>query len=363
MLIYKKLFKNKKIIITGHTGFKGAWLTLSLKLMGADILGISNGYPTSTNHFKDLSIKKKIKHKIFDIRNLKKLKKTFKDYQPDYVFHLAAQAIVSKSFDDPITTFMTNTVGTLNVLEALRNVKKCRAVIITSDKSYKNLEIKRGYFENDILGGDDPYSGSKGAAELVINSYIKSYFQNGKNVRIAIARAGNVIGGGDWSLDRIIPDCVKSWYKKKKIIIRNPKSTRPWQHVFDAIRGYLILAIKLENIKIHGEVFNFGPENSQNKNVINLVKEIEKNWKEARWREIKKNNLKNKESNLLKLNSNKAKKYLNWYPILNFSDSVKFTADWYIEFKKRGRLHTNIISKENIIAYNNLLKLKKIKAK
>ena len=251
MFIYKNYFRNKKIIVTGHTGFKGSWLTLCLNLLGAKVLGISKDYPTSPSHFKDLNIKKNIQNKIFDITNLKKTKKIFKEFQPDYVFHLAAQAIVSKSFRDPISTFNTNTIGTLNVLESLREVKKCKAVIITSDKSYKNLEIKRGYSENDIIGGNDPYSGSKGAAELIINSYIKSFFINKKRIKIAIARAGNVIGGGDWSTDRIIPDCVKSWYKNKKITIRSPKSTRPWQHVLDAIRGYLILAIKLDDKKIN----------------------------------------------------------------------------------------------------------------
>ena len=361
MLIYKKYFRNKKVIITGHTGFKGSWLTLCLNLLGANILGISNRYPTFPNHFKDLNINNKIKHKIFDITNLKKLKKTFKEYQPDYVFHLAAQAIVSKSFQDPISTFKSNTLGTLNVLESLRNVKKCKAVIITSDKSYKNLEIKRGYFENDMLGGNDPYSGSKGAAELIINSYIKSYFKDKKKVSIAIARAGNVIGGGDWSLDRIIPDCVKSWYQQKKIIIRNPKSTRPWQHVLDVIRGYLILAIKLKDSRIHGEAFNFGPKNDQNKNVLELVKEIKKNWKNVRWKVKINLKLKNKESKLLKLNSNKAKKYLNWSTALNFKESVKFTTNWYIDYKKKGKNFTRPISENNIIRYNNLLKLKKIK--
>lgn len=357
-MIYKKFFKDKKVIITGHTGFKGSWLTLWLSLLGADILGISDRYPTSPSHFKDLKLKNKIKHKIFNIKDLKKLKKIFKEYQPDYVFHLAAQAIVNKSFIDPISTFESNTVGTLNVLESLRSVKKCNAVIITSDKSYKNLEIKRGYLENDILGGNDPYSASKGAAELVINSYIKSYFQDKKKISIAIARAGNVIGGGDWSLDRIIPDCFKSWFKKKKIIIRNPKSTRPWQHVLDAIRGYLILATKLRDPGIHGEAFNFGPKNDQNKNVLELVKEIKKNWRNAYWKVKNVSKIQNKESNLLKLNSNKAKKYLNWTPVLNFKDSVKFTTDWYIEYKNKGKNFTSLISENSIIEFNNLIKIK-----
>ena len=356
MFIYKNYFKNKKIIITGHTGFKGSWLTFCLHLLGSKILGISKNYPTNPCHFRDLNIKKNIKNEICDITNLKKLKKIFKKFQPDYVFHLAAQAIVSKSFKDPISTFNSNTIGTLNVLESLRAVKKCKAVIITSDKSYKNLEIKRGYSEDDILGGNDPYSGSKGAAELVINSYLKSFFVNKKNIRIGIARAGNVIGGGDWSTDRIIPDCVKSWYKNKKITIRSPKSTRPWQHVLDAIRGYLILAIRLNDKKIHGEAFNFGPDNKQNKNVLDLVKEIKKNWQGVEWKIKQDIKLKNKESNLLKLNSHKAKKILNWYPVLNFKNSIKFTTNWYKKYNIVGKANIKIISIENIISYNKLLK-------
>ena len=356
MFIYKNYFRNKKIIVTGHTGFKGSWLTLCLNLLGAKVLGISKDYPTSPSHFKDLNIKKNIQNKIFDITNLKRTKKIFKEFQPDYVFHLAAQAIVNKSFKDPISTFNSNTIGTLNVLESLREVKKCKAVIITSDKSYKNLEIKRGYNEDDILGGNDPYSASKGAAELIINSYLKSFFVNKKNIRIAIARAGNVIGGGDWSTDRIIPDCVKSWYKNKKITIRSPKSTRPWQHVLDAIRGYLILAIKLNDKKIHGEAFNFGPDNKQNKNVLDLVKEIKKNWQGVEWKIKQDIKLKNKESNLLKLNSHKAKKILNWYPVLNFKNSIKFTANWYKQYNIVGKANIKIISRENIISYNRLLK-------
>ena len=356
MFIYKNYFKNKKLIIKVHTGFKGSWLTFCLHLLGSNILGISKNYPTNPCHFRDLNIKKNIKNEVCDITNLKKLKKIFKKFQPDYVFHLAAQAIVSKSFKDPISTFNSNTIGTLNVLESLRAVKKCKAVIITSDKSYKNLEIKRGYSEDDILGGNDPYSGSKGAAELIINSYLKSFFVNKKNIRIAIARAGNVIGGGDWSTDRIIPDCVKSWYKNKKITIRSPKSTRPWQHVLDAIRGYLILAIKLNDKKIHGEAFNFGPDNKQNKNVLDLVKEIKKNWQGVDWKIKQDIKLKNKESNLLKLNSYKAKKILNWYPVLNFKNSIKFTANWYKQYNIVGKANIKTISRENIISYNKLLK-------
>ena len=358
MKIFKTKFKNKKIIVTGHTGFKGSWLSLWLTTIGAKVLGISKGIPTSPSNFNIQNLKNKLIHKKIDIRDRKKVEKIFYKFQPDYVFHLAAQAIVSKSFKDPICTFNSNTFGTLNILESLRVVKKCKAVIITSDKSYKNLEIKRGYNENDILGGDDPYSGSKGAAELIINSYIKSFFSNRKNIRIAVARAGNVIGGGDWSTDRIIPDCVKSWYKKENITIRNPKSTRPWKHVFDALRGYLILAIKLNDIKIHGQIFNFGPESKQNKNVLDLVKEIKKNWKNVKWKIKRNKKFNNKESKLLKLNSNKAKKLLKWNSVLNFKQSINFTVNWYKHYAIQGKKNTKLISEESIIFYNELLKRK-----
>ena len=273
----KKFFKNKTVIITGHTGFKGSWLTLLLIHLGAKVIGISNEIPSRPSFFKILQINKKIKDLRIDIRNLNKVKNAFKLYKPDYVFHLAAQSLVKKSFNKPFYTFSTNFDGTLNILESLRNIKnQCISVIITSDKSYKNFEIDRGYKESDILGGDDPYSASKGSAELVIQSYCKSFFQKG-NKKIGIARAGNVIGGGDWSEDRLVPDCIKSWSRKKKVILRNPKSTRPWQHVFEAIFGYLILAIKLKkNSQLHGEAFNFGPNNKDNKSVLDVVLEMKK---------------------------------------------------------------------------------------
>ena len=244
-------YKNKKVLVTGHTGFKGSWLTSWLVLLGAKVTGLSLYVPTNPSHFKAIKLRNKINNKKMDIRNLKLLKKFFKKHQPDYVFHMAAQAIIKKSYSDPINTWETNTVGTLNVLESLREIKKnCVTVIITSDKCYKNLEIKRGYKENDILGGKDPYSASKASAELAIQSYISSFFPlNKTKVFIGIARAGNVIGGGDWSENRLIPDCVKSWSKNKKALIRNPKSTRPWQHVLEAVCGYLLLALNLKKIE------------------------------------------------------------------------------------------------------------------
>ncbi len=327
----KNFFNKKKIIVTGHTGFKGSWLTLWLKLFGAKVIGLSNDIPSRPSHFKALNLKQKIIHKKLDIRNLGLLKKTFVKYQPDFVFHLGAQALVKKSYSDPSYTWQTNTIGTLNVLESLRLLKKnCIAVLITSDKSYKNLEIKRGYHENDILGGKDPYSASKASAELVIQSYLSSFFpKEDTKVHIGIARAGNVIGGGDWSDNRLIPDCVKSWSKNKKVLIRSPKSTRPWQHVLEATWGYFVLAAMLKkNKKLHGEAFNFGP-NTRNYKVISLVQLIEKYWKGISWKVIKKNKKDFHESDLLKLNCNKSKTKLNWSSILSFKETIRLSVDWY----------------------------------
>jgi len=356
-MFYK--FKNKKVIITGHTGFKGSWLTLWLKLLGAKIIGISLDVPTKPSHYDKLNLGKKIINIKLDIRNLKKLEKIFKKYQPDYVFHLAAQSLVKKSYTDPIETFTTNTIGTMNVLESLKKInKKFAAVIITSDKSYKNLEIKRGYHEKDLLGGKDPYSASKGAAEIIIQSFVNSYFKKNKSKNIAVARAGNVIGGGDWSENRLIPDCIKSWSVNKKAMIRNPKSTRPWQHVLEAIRGYLTLAICLyKDHKLHGEPFNFGPKHSQNKNVITLVKEMKKHWNSISWEEKKiKNDL--YESKLLKLDSTKARKKLKWKPIMNFDETIKMTTIWYKNFFEKKQINVFDLSKKQIEYYNKKIRIR-----
>tara|TARA_Y100000590_G_scaffold140338_1_gene160956 strand:- start:4712 stop:5812 length:1101 start_codon:yes stop_codon:yes gene_type:complete len=329
---FYKEFKNKKIIVTGHTGFKGSWLTYWLMLLGAKVIGLSINIPSKPSHFKAIKLQNKIIHKRMDIRNLKLLKKTFKKHQPDYVFHLAAQTLVKKSYLDPMYTWQTNMIGTLNVLEALREIKKtCVAVLITSDKSYKNLETKRGYKENDILGGKDPYSASKASADIAIQSYVSSFFPKKKTkISIGIARAGNVIGGGDWSKYRIIPDCVKSWSKNKKVLIRNPKSTRPWQHVLEVVYGYMLLSLNLKkNKKLHGEAFNFGPNHKKNYSVISLVKLMKKNWRDISWKINGKNNKNFFESNLLKLNCNKAKNILKWKSVLSFYETINMVASWY----------------------------------
>tara|TARA_B100000575_G_scaffold23332_1_gene15887 strand:- start:988 stop:2052 length:1065 start_codon:yes stop_codon:yes gene_type:complete len=323
-----KVFKNKKILITGHTGFKGSWLSLWLSNIGAKVYGISLK-TKNINHFNSLKIRG-VRSNYFDIKDQNKTRKVFKKIKPDFVFHLAAQALVKRSYDNSTETFLSNSIGTLNILEGLKCLKNnCTAVIITSDKVYKNFEVKRGYKENDIIGGQDPYSASKGCAELIIESYFSSFLKKNKNLRIAVARAGNVIGGGDWSQDRLIPDCAKSWKNKKPVILRNPNSTRPWQNVLDVIRGYMILAKTLKaNNKLNGKPFNFGPQGNENYAVKDVIKILKKNWNKFNFK-IKQSKKNYKEANLLKLNSSKANKILKWKCVLKFNQSVELTANWY----------------------------------
>ncbi len=355
--MFKNIFKKKKIIITGHTGFKGSWLALWLVKLNAKVVGISNKIPTNPSHYKLLKLDKRIKNYKLDLIDISNLKRIIKIEKPDFIFHLAGQSLVKKSFNNPKFTFDTNTIGTLNVLECLREFKKrCIVILITSDKVYKNLEIKKGYKENDLLGGSDPYSASKAAAELVIQSYIKSFFSKKNNkIFISTARAGNVIGGGDWSVDRLIPDCVKSWSKNKSVIIRNPLSTRPWQHVLEAINGYLTLAQKLsQNKKLHGEAFNFGPKKNSDFDVITVIKFMKKSWGKISWVKNKNRNKNHKESKLLKLNSLKANKNLNWKCVLSFSETINLVADWYKEFYTNKR----IISFKQLKFYEEKIKKK-----
>ena len=333
-----KIFRNKKVLITGHTGFKGSWLSLWLNISGAKVYGISNNYKSTETNIKNFRLKKDVKNFNIDIRNFVKLNKIITKIKPDFIFHFAAQSLVGKSFKNPVYNFETNFNGTLNLLEVLRLSKfKCISIIITSDKSYKNLEIKRGYTEKDILGGDDPYSASKASAEFVINSYFKSFLKNKKNLRIAICRAGNVIGGGDWSNDRLIPDIMRSIFNNKKVKLRNQSSTRPWQHVLDVLNGYLILASKLKkNNKLNGQSFNFGPPIKSNYTVLAIVREMKKNWNLLEWVF---SNRTYHESTLLKLNSSKSLKYLNWKNKLDFKELIKLVTDWYKYFYENKNIY------------------------
>ena len=257
-----QFFTGKVVLITGHTGFKGSWLSLWLTYLGAKVVGVSKDIPTRPSNFIVSSVSTKTDDRRIDILNAEAIEKLILEVQPDFVFHLAAQALVRPSYDNPLETLTTNSIGTANVLEALRKLEKEVAVVmITSDKVYDNVEWVWGYRETDRLGGKDPYSASKAMAEIVIRTYVESYFNTeDSNVHIGIARAGNVIGGGDWALDRIVPDCMTAWSQDKVVDIRNPWATRPWQHVLEPLSGYLLLAAHLVlKTNKHGKPYNFGP--------------------------------------------------------------------------------------------------------
>ena len=327
---FKKFWSKKKVFITGHTGFKGSWLSIILTFLNSSVVGYSLR-PKKNSLFNKSMISKKLHTNTYaDINDLEKLKKKIKDYKPEIIFHLAAQPLVIESYKDPLKTFKTNIIGTANLLESIRSVKSIKSVvIITTDKVYKIQKDNRLYKELDLLGGFDPYSASKVGTEVVVESYINSFFKNSylKN-RISTARAGNVIGGGDFSSNRLIPDIVSAINNKKKLKIRNPNHIRPWQHVLDPLMGYLILAEKQYTNKVDNKehAWNFGPNKSNFKKVIDIVKYIKTL---QRFEYIfTKNNVNFKETEILKLNSLKAKKKLNWTSKWNLTKSIKKTLEW-----------------------------------
>ncbi len=365
--MFNNIFRDKKVIVTGNTGFKGSWLSLWLYSLGATLVGISKDIPSDPSLFEVLELAGKTEHHFENICDSKRMREIFSTVQPDFVFHLAAQPIVSVSYEDPLETFQTNTIGTANILEALRSVKKpCYAVVITSDKCYDNVEWIWGYREQDALGGKDPYSASKGAAELVIKTYFHSFFSKpDSNIKLVTVRAGNVIGGGDWALNRIVPDCFRSWNNNQAVKIRNPNSTRPWQHVLEPISGYLRAAQVLAEQKtdIHGEPFNIGPNADQNHTVLELLQEVNQFWQSGSLKEyfaIEANTAFH-EAGLLKLNCDKALSYLQWKPVLNFQETAKLTAEWYNYFyNDRSRESVTDYTISQIEAYTNLAKSKSI---
>jgi len=339
--MFADVYRNKKVLVSGHTGFKGSWLTTWLLKLGADVVGISKDIPTHPSMFEELQLQSKIKHYEEDVRDLSTMVEIIAQEKPDFLFHLAAQPIVSTSYSEPIETISSNVMGTANILEALkRSNHKCTAIIITSDKAYDNVEQVWGYKENDQMGGKDIYSGSKGAAELIIKSYYHSFFkQKDSRIKLAVGRAGNVIGGGDWAKDRIVVDCMQAWSQGEAVEIRSPQATRPWQHVLEPLSGYLNLGAALYNdAKLHGEAFNFGPRAEQNHTVKQLLEDLSLYWDFQNVNDAFQvtDNIPFHEAGLLKLNCDKALFYLQWQANLEYKETIRFTSEWYYDFYKNG---------------------------
>ena len=329
-MVMLDFYKNKRILITGDTGFKGSWLALWLKALGAEVYGYALPPEQENAHFNILKLVNDITHLDGNLLDDQKLNKTFQEVQPEIVFHLAAQALVRLSYDEPKLTFDTNVAGSVNVLEAVRKTKSIKSFIyVTTDKCYKNKEWIWGYRENDELGGHDPYSASKAAAEIVFSSYVDSFFSKNTNIGVASVRAGNVIGGGDWALDRIIPDCIRSIMNEKEIEIRNPYATRPWQHVLEPLSGYMLLAQRLyENPVQFSGSWNFGPSIKSIKTVKNLTENIINILGKGSISIGEKDNHKH-EAGLLHLNCDKSNHQLEWDPVWSFEQTVKITIEWY----------------------------------
>ncbi|MDR0795624.1 MAG: CDP-glucose 4,6-dehydratase [Tannerella sp.] len=331
-MTFNNIYKGKKVLITGNTGFKGSWLSVWLETLGAEVYGYSLNVPTNPSMFEILDLEKKVHHQWGDIRDRLELNSYIQRIKPDFIFHLAAQALVSQSYIDPYETVTTNVAGTAAVLEAMRNITwDCTCVLITSDKAYDNREWLRGYRENDRLGGKDVYSGSKGAAELIIKSYWYSFLNKMPHLKMGIARAGNVIGGGDWAKDRIVVDCIKAFANGEIVEIRCPKATRPWQHVLEPLSGYLTLGQYLrEGLVENGEAFNFGPRAGQTKTVLELTHDLAKQWGLDTGKYINiTDEIPFNESALLKLNCDKALSHLHWQATLSYEQCIRMIAEWY----------------------------------
>jgi CDP-glucose 4,6-dehydratase len=334
MILFGSAYNGKRVLVTGHTGFKGAWLCEWLLGLGAEVTGLSLPPPTEPSLFNELGLARRLRHTLGDIQEAEVVRATVQEAKADFVFHLAAQPLVRESYRRPRETFNVNAMGTLNLLEALRDcTRPCAAVFVTTDKCYENREWLHGYRETDALGGRDPYSASKAVAELIIGSYRHSFFQD-HPVKIASGRAGNVIGGGDWALDRILPDCIHALQKNKPIPVRNRRATRPWQHVLEPLSGYLWLGASLATPKLRRSdlpsltsAFNFGPNRDSNRTVAELVEEVLRHWP-GRWQD-KTDPKAPHEAGLLQLSTDKAAGLLRWFPVWSFAAAVAATVQWY----------------------------------
>ena len=355
---FNGIYKGKRVLVTGHTGFKGSWLSIWLKELGADVIGYSLKPPSDPSNFEVCNLESRITHIHGDVRNLGQLLEVFKKYKPEIVFHLAAQPLVRYSYIDPHTTYDTNVMGTVNVLETVRQTKSVRVVvIITSDKCYENKEWVWGYRESDSMGGNDPYSSSKGCAELVTNAYRQSFFNTERyeehHVAISSVRAGNVIGGGDWGEDRLIPDCVRALSDEKPVLIRNPKAIRPWQHVLDPLGGYLLLGAGLwTDGPRYACAWNFGPSDMEVLTVEEVVKKFLQYWGKGDFTHSSSRNLSGPatvlhEANRLKLDCSKARSLLKWTPVYGIDHALKKTVEWY-------KLYYSGASKDKIYEENTL---------
>lgn len=331
MKIFANVYQGRRVLVTGHTGFKGSWLSQWLLQLGAEVAGYSVDVPTSPSNFVLLGLEGRMHHYQGDIRDQTRLAEVMDEFRPEIIFHLAAQALVRRSYADPVTTFETNTMGMVNLLECIRGRPWIEvAVLITSDKAYRNDEWCWGYRETDALGGHDPYSGSKSCAELVAHSYFYSFIRH-TPTRIATTRAGNVIGGGDWADDRIVPDCIRAWSSGKGVEVRSPQATRPWQHVLEPLSGYLLLGASLwqKSEGLNGEAFNFGPDAHVNQTVAELLDSMAARWPGVAWQVPEGHEQGGHEAMLLKLSCDKVLFHLNWRAVLQFHETVELTVDWY----------------------------------
>ena len=349
----KTNWQGKKVLVTGHTGFKGSWLSLWLKKMGAKVYGVSLDPATSPSIFEVAKVSGEVERDVrIDIRNLNELKNFFQEVEPEVVFHLAAQALVLDSYANPVDTFATNVMGTVNVLECIRMTSSVKsAVIVTTDKCYENKEWFWGYRETEPMGGFDPYSSSKGCAELATSAFRSSYFSNG-TVSIASARAGNVIGGGDWSKNRLIPDFFRAIERKEPLFLRYPQAIRPWQHVLEPVGGYILLAEKLFGLegKTFAEAWNFGPAEDDAKTVQWIAESICKHFPGSSWQT--ETGEKKHEANFLKLDISKAKMKLKWLPKWGTEEALRATVDWYQAFQSDKNM--NEFTYNQISSYESL---------
>ncbi len=332
--MFGQIYKNRRVLVTGHTGFKGSWLALWLDHLGAQVSGLALDPNTTPNHWDLLGLS--IDDNRSDIRDFEKTLSLVEAFQPDIVFHLAAQPLVRRSYRVPLETWSTNVIGTANLLEACRQVSSVQSIVcITTDKVYANQEWAWGYRENDRLGGYDPYSASKACCELVVDSYRNSFFSKDNRCLAATVRAGNVIGGGDWSEDRLIPDMVRAVTSDEVLEIRSPHATRPWQHVLESLSGYLMVGQKLIERNAHfARAWNFGPSAEDNRQVIDILDELRRHWPAIRYRVA--TELQPHEANLLYLDNSLAKSSLGWQPVWTLATTLQHTADWYALQAKNG---------------------------